>query len=138
MQRWLWRSSFSAFNKELLAKQVWRIILSPNSLMERILKAHYFRNVDIMNVGLGNNPSFIWKSLLWSQELLKKLLCWRVGNRQDINAFSDSWIPSIPSFRIRMSTSSANDFRVSNLIKHAGSWDESLVRQMFTAHEAVK
>lgn len=68
-----------AFNKALLAKQVWRILLYPNSLIARILKARYFKNSDIMLAKTGSNPSYIWRSLLWSRDLLKKGLCWKVG-----------------------------------------------------------
>lgn len=47
------------FNKALLAKQVWRVIENPDSLLARFLKARYFKHVDIMEASLGNNPSFI-------------------------------------------------------------------------------
>lgn len=77
---------FSAFNKSMLAKQVWRIIQMPNSLVARILKSRYFKNVDIMDAGLGSNPSYIWRSLLWGRDLIQKGLCWRVGNELHIKA----------------------------------------------------
>lgn len=40
--------NLTAFNKSLLAKQVWRIINYPNSLMARVLKGKYFKNSDVM------------------------------------------------------------------------------------------
>lgn len=51
--------SLIAFNKSLLAKQIWRVIQKPDSLMARVLKARYFKNSDIMKAGLSSNPSYI-------------------------------------------------------------------------------
>lgn len=47
------------FNKALLAKQVWRIIEFRNSLVARVLKARYFKYMDIMEAPLSSNPSYI-------------------------------------------------------------------------------
>lgn len=45
-----------SFNKTLLAKQLWRIISNPNSLVALVLKAIYFKHQDIMKASLGSNP----------------------------------------------------------------------------------
>ncbi|XP_075499320.1 uncharacterized protein LOC142537712 [Primulina tabacum] len=68
------------FNKALLAKQIWRILKNPGSLVARVLKAWYFRHQDIMKASLGNNPSYLWRSLLWSRPLLENGICWHVGD----------------------------------------------------------
>ncbi|XP_075485267.1 putative mitochondrial protein AtMg00310 [Primulina tabacum] len=64
--------NLSAFKKALLAKQVWRIIQYPNSLLERVLKSRYFRSKDIMLTDLGTRPSFVWRYLIWGRDLLEK------------------------------------------------------------------
>ncbi|XP_073282347.1 uncharacterized mitochondrial protein AtMg00310-like [Primulina huaijiensis] len=61
------------FNKALLAKHVWHIIIDSGSLLARVLKAQYFRHHDIMDAPLGSNISYIWLSLLWSRLLLEKV-----------------------------------------------------------------
>lgn len=68
------------FNKALLAKQVWRIIQFPNSLVAKVLKPRYFKHVDIMKAHIGSNSSYIWRSLMWGRELLEVGLCWRIGD----------------------------------------------------------
>lgn len=86
-----------AFNKALLAKQIWRIMENPGSLVARVLKARYFKHQDVMQANLGSNPSYIWRSFMWSRELLNKGITWRVGNGQQIQTFRDNWIPGIHS-----------------------------------------
>ncbi|XP_073307112.1 uncharacterized mitochondrial protein AtMg00310-like [Primulina huaijiensis] len=82
------------FNKALLAKQIWRIIKNPGSLAARVLKARYFRHQDIMKASLGNNPSYLWRSLLWSRPLLENGICWHVGDGAKIAMKGESWIPN--------------------------------------------
>lgn len=69
--------SMVEFNKALVAKQVWRIFQYPDSLMARILKAKYFPHMDIMDASLGYNPSYIWRSIILSRDLISKGLIWR-------------------------------------------------------------
>ncbi|XP_075483774.1 putative mitochondrial protein AtMg00310 [Primulina tabacum] len=39
-----------AFCKAWLAKQVWRVIYDPTSLLARVLKARYFKHTDILSI----------------------------------------------------------------------------------------
>ncbi|XP_073317203.1 uncharacterized protein [Primulina huaijiensis] len=85
------------FNKALLAKQVWRIIQNPESLVAKVLKARYFKHPDIMKAPIGSNPSYIWRSICWSRELLDMGLYWRIGDGSTIDILREKWIPSIRS-----------------------------------------
>ena len=46
------------FNLAMLAKQRWRMLENPASLMVRMYKVRYFPNGDILNASIGNNPSY--------------------------------------------------------------------------------
>ncbi|KAH0991187.1 hypothetical protein GBA52_002670 [Prunus armeniaca] len=52
--------NFEAFNKALVAKQAWRILEKPNSLVPKILKARYFPHGHFMGVPPGKwfSPKF--------------------------------------------------------------------------------
>lgn len=123
--------SIRAFNKALHANQIWRIILAPNSLMVRVLKGRYFKDTDIMTSNLGYNPSYIWRSLLWSRDIIKKWLCWRVGNGQNIMVKSDPWIPGLPSYRCCSNNLIIDGMKVESLLLRSGGWNEDQIRQIF-------
>lgn len=121
------------FNKSLLAKQVWRIICDPSSLVARVFKARYFKHVDIMDAELGYNPSYIWRSLCWSRDVLLLGLRWRVCNGDAISIFKDAWVLGLaggrPTSRI------ASGSTVSRFISEPGVWNADLVSQAFLPYE---
>ena len=45
--------NLQAFNLAMLAKQAWRILSNPDSLVARVLKARYFLTGDFLNAKLG-------------------------------------------------------------------------------------
>ena len=60
------------FNLALLTKQGWRLQLAQNSLVYRMFKVRYFKDYDFINASLGNNPSYIWRSILSAQGIVRK------------------------------------------------------------------
>ncbi|GAU35043.1 hypothetical protein TSUD_30090 [Trifolium subterraneum] len=81
-----------AFNEALLAKQGWRIISEPNSLMARTLKAKYFPQQGFFQAKQGNRPSYSWQSIQKASWILKKGCFWLIGNGENINIWEDRWI----------------------------------------------
>lgn len=64
MYRGMGFKNLEHFNQSLLAKQGWRILQDPNSLLTRVLKGRYFRDVSFLEVSLGWSPSFILAQLV--------------------------------------------------------------------------
>jgi hypothetical protein len=51
------------FSKALLAKQGWRLMKNPDSLIARILKVKYYPNSSFLDSSLGSRPSCAWRSI---------------------------------------------------------------------------
>ena len=89
-----------AFNQAMLAKQVWRILSNPTSLVTRVLKSKYFPMSDVLNAKLGSLPSYSWRSIHSSLEVIKNGSQWRVGNGKLIHIWDDRWLPTHPLTRL--------------------------------------
>lgn len=81
-----------AFNLAMLAKQAWKFIDCPDALVSRIFKARYYPNCDFLDAKLGPNPSYCWRSLWLTQNLLKEGTCWCIGSGHTINVIGSPWL----------------------------------------------
>lgn len=79
---------FEKFNQAMLGKQAWRLIEFPNSLVSRVLKSRYLSNTPFMQAQLGDNPSYVWRSILWGRDLLENGCLIRIGNGQSTHVYS--------------------------------------------------
>lgn len=55
--------NFRDFNLAMLSKQGWRLCTDTGSLVSRVFKARYFADGNFLNAKLGNNPSYVWRSV---------------------------------------------------------------------------
>ncbi|GAU48256.1 hypothetical protein TSUD_174940 [Trifolium subterraneum] len=81
-----------AFNEALLAKQGWRFLTEPDSLMARSLKAKYFPHHNFFQAKKGTRSSYSWQSIHQASWILKKGCFWIMGNGNHINIWEDRWI----------------------------------------------
>ena len=92
--------NLQAFNLALLAKQGWRILTNPTSLVARVYKAKYFPFEDVLNSRMGSNPSYAWRSIYKSLRVLKEGTRWRVGNGKRIHIWEDRWLPTPTTYKV--------------------------------------
>ncbi|KAG8496161.1 hypothetical protein CXB51_009002 [Gossypium anomalum] len=131
--------NFAKFNLALLAKQGWRLIENPKSLLGQTLKAKCSPNSDFLNSELGNLPSYTWKSIWAAKELLKSGLVWRVGNGHNIRIEADVWVPNADSLHINHRVRGQNLVMVANLIdSNTSSWKAELIKSTFSEEDAKK
>lgn len=120
-----------AFHQAFLAKQGWRILQNPSSLVCHVLKAKYFPDSSFFDAKVGHNASYIWCNFMCGQDLLLKRLRWRVGNGNDITAFQSPWIPRPYSFRsVTVNLEFTCDWRFLDYIKE-GIWDVEALNSIF-------
>lgn len=58
------------FNIALLAKQGWRLLKYPNSLVAKVFKAKYYNKSSFLEAVQPRQCSYVWRSILHSQSLL--------------------------------------------------------------------
>lgn len=88
------------FNLAMLAKQGWRLLQHKDSLVYKFFKAKYFPRCSFLDAGDVPNSSYVWKSILAAQPILKQGCCWRVGNGSTIRVLKDKWILNHPTNRV--------------------------------------
>ncbi|XP_010451584.1 PREDICTED: uncharacterized protein LOC104733725 [Camelina sativa] len=83
------------FNDAMLAKQYWRLIHYPDSLMARVMKGRYFRNQHPIMAKKSYNPSFAWRSIYSTKDLVEEGARWTVGSGVSISVWRDPWLPDV-------------------------------------------
>uniref|UniRef100_A0A803QNS7 Reverse transcriptase domain-containing protein n=1 Tax=Cannabis sativa TaxID=3483 RepID=A0A803QNS7_CANSA len=89
------------FNQSLLAKQGWKIINNPHSLLARVLKACYYTNSNFLEAKIGGYGSFMWRSILWGRQIIDKGTRWRVQSGREVRINEDKWLPRPTTFSLR-------------------------------------
>ncbi|MCH90379.1 putative ribonuclease H protein, partial [Trifolium medium] len=129
-----------AFNTALLAKQGWRLITEPTSLVATVLKAKYFPNSQFLQAKQGHRSSFSWQSIQQASWILKKGCFWFVGNGKSINIWEDRWIHQQLGNTIwTTKPDNSNLVKVEELIDlQNNSWKEQIINQNFLPIEAAQ
>lgn len=70
------------FNLALLARQAWRTMDIPYSLISKILKAAYFSECGLLQAEMGSHPSQIWRAIIDGRDIMKQGVIRRTGTRE--------------------------------------------------------
>ncbi|GMI73050.1 hypothetical protein HRI_000974300 [Hibiscus trionum] len=126
------------FNVALLAKQGWRLITNPMSLIARLLRAKYHPTSSFLNSRVGANPSYTWRSIWCARGLLEKGLRDMIGDGSTVRVWSDFWVPSDYPRKLQ-AQSPTNVTFVSELIDNGSmTWKEDMIRGLFSPQDARK
>ncbi|KAA3487748.1 reverse transcriptase [Gossypium australe] len=129
--------NMAQFNIALLAKQGWRLLTYPDSLVAQVFKAKYYPNGDFLHSSLGSSGSYVWHSLWSSRAILEKGIFWRVGTGRDISVTNDAWIPNCSIVNLATDDPLVHIDKVSDLIiSHDRKWDRGLIENTFPAEIA--
>ena len=92
--------NLQAFNNAMLAKQGWRLISNPNSLVAQIYKARYYPHGDVFKAKLRSSPSYTWRSIFNGLEVVKRGTRWRVSNGERTHIWEDKWLPTPTTYKV--------------------------------------
>lgn len=116
------------FNVAMLAKQAWRIITEPNLLVSRIYKQKYFPRNSFLDAPDKSNISFCWRSLLATRQVLRFGMAWRVGNGENINLWTDHWLPGNQPYIQSPVVPGFENAKVKLLLANdGGHWNEQML-----------
>jgi hypothetical protein len=106
-------------NEALLAKQGWRLITHPNSLVAQILKAKYYHKEHLLKAKAKPNMSYTWRSIdLWDDNWIHQR-----GN-------TSTWSPKPASTTYQ---------KVQDIINNTGNdWNTQVINHLFIFLEAQK
>ena len=121
------------FNLAMLAKQGWRLIQEKDSLLYKCFKARYFPRTNFLDASYAHNCSYVWKSLMLAQPILKQGCCWRVGDGSAIQVMVDKWLRHQITNRIlHPPVEEEWEWQVSDLIDwQTNCWDREIVENKF-------
>ncbi|KAI4988382.1 hypothetical protein ZWY2020_030012 [Hordeum vulgare] len=120
-----------AYNQALLAKQVWRLLMTPTSLCATLLHAKYYPNGNLVDTVFIGNASAVWRGIEHGLELVKKGMLWRVGNGSNIRVWREPWIPRGTPFTPITPKRNCRLNRVSDFLNDHGCWRVELLHQYF-------
>ena len=84
-----------------------------------------------MEAGLGNNPSYVWQSLLAARDLMREGSIWQVGDGRTIEVSTHKWLSHKPVF---IGEPQPN-LMVSELIdENSRQWDREKPFDLFAYH----
>ncbi|KAK1360188.1 hypothetical protein POM88_044662 [Heracleum sosnowskyi] len=118
-------------------EQAWRLIQFPEKLVSQVFKARYFPNGSYLDAQIGSNPSYIWRSILAAQEMIKQGVSCRVGSGETINILNSPWLPSDSDPYIRTQSQSLINQKVAALMMNGErKWDEEVIYDIFSQRDA--
>jgi hypothetical protein len=126
------------FNMAMVAKQGWNFIKKPNSLVAKVYKARYFPNSSFIASHLGNNPSYAWRSIWKSRQVLMRGCRWSIGDGTKIHVMHEPWLLKEDGKWIHSpQAQSVSNLYVNQLwLPNRKAWDSNKIQLMFPSHVA--
>ncbi|KAM6566616.1 hypothetical protein CsatA_025744 [Cannabis sativa] len=119
------------YNLSFLGKQGWRLLTNEDSLVSKIYKARYYPSGSFLNATLGHNPSFIWKSILEAQGLVKVGVRKSIGNGDNVSILLDPWLPDPSNPFVLSDHPGLVNQKVSSLLSmQSKSWDLEIINDL--------
>ena len=98
-------------------------------------KARYFPNRDILNASLGNTPSYAWRSICKSIEIIQEGTRWRVGNGKTIHIWDNRRLPTPTTYKVIYPRKDFGDFAMvlALIVQDIRRWRKESLDRIFLA-----
>uniref|UniRef100_A0A803NLX6 Reverse transcriptase domain-containing protein n=1 Tax=Cannabis sativa TaxID=3483 RepID=A0A803NLX6_CANSA len=110
------------FNLALLGKQGWRLLTHNSSLVGRVFKAKYYPATTFLKAELGDNPSFVWRSIVEAKDLLASSVGRSIGTGEFVSILNDPWLPAENPFVISNHSALINQPLSDNTLEDRWCW----------------
>ncbi|XP_056864399.1 uncharacterized protein LOC130511429 [Raphanus sativus] len=120
------------FNVAMLAKNAWRILTSPSSLLARLLLGKYCHSTSFLSATCPKSASHGWRGVIAGCQLLKLQLGKAIGNGNTTKVWTDSWLSTTERLTpFGPPTEATRDLFVADLIQRGtGEWNRHLVESI--------
>ncbi|XP_074378696.1 uncharacterized protein LOC141720247 [Apium graveolens] len=117
----------------MLAKQACRLINKTNPLVTNSMKARYYADTDFLDAGLGANPSFMWRSIMAAQGVVKQNCRRKIGDGRSTRVWQIPWLPCCDNgFPTTVPHEELKDILVHNLMtEDQKAWDVDVLNDLF-------
>ncbi|KAH9724860.1 putative reverse transcriptase/RNA-dependent DNA polymerase [Citrus sinensis] len=117
--------------------KVWKLITKPESFVAKLLKARYSPRTSVNKAKLGYNPSFVWRSILATKDVVVCGNRIQIGSGQNVLIGQDPWLPDINSgfisshLNVKLTVAKMSSLMVPN----QRSWDLDVIADIFNSRD---
>lgn len=105
--------------------------------MGRIFKSRYFKNSSFLEAGLGDNPSFVWRSIWEARSVVMAGMRWKVGDGKSIQVLGCPWLPDDQNPYVATEILALEGKKVCQLLRmDSNKWDEDVVKDVFEERDS--
>jgi hypothetical protein len=125
-------------NQAMLARQAWRLVVSPDSFCAKVLTAKYYPDGKLLDRAPAGDASQTWRAIEHGLELLKQGVINRIGDGRFTQIWRDNWLPRGYGLKPIGPRRTYSPRWVHHLINDNGSWDETAIRRHIFPCDALE
>jgi len=72
--------------------------------MGKVFKSRYHPRGSFMEAKMSFSPSYAWRSIMGTRDVIEKGSKWRIGNGEKVKIWQDNWLSSRSTSRVQSQT----------------------------------
>lgn len=96
------------------------------------MQARYYPDSDFLNASVGSNPSYLWRSIIAAQGVVKQGARKRIGNGETTRVWKIPWLPDpVNGYLTTVTNEQLQDIHVQNLFDETQKgWDVDILQDI--------